>query len=63
MMKISNKLRRLLGLAGKAFILASWRENCKFSAERGKMKIFNLSGSKIIKENTHWKWYGNQAPQ
>ena len=47
-MKISNKLRRLLGLAGKAFILASWRENCKFSAERGKMKIFNLSGSKKI---------------
>jgi hypothetical protein len=27
------------------------------------MKIFNLSGSKIIKENTHWKWYGNQTPQ
>lgn len=22
-----------------------------------------MTGSKLIKENEHWKWYGNQAPQ
>ena len=22
-----------------------------------------MVGSKLIKENTHWKWYGNQAPR
>jgi hypothetical protein len=22
-----------------------------------------MTGSKLIKENGHWKWYGNQVPK